>query len=226
MSGELEEDDFTAEGLKELVSDSADSLDAWFAERGVITERARLKAELATERAAREKAERELALSQSDSVMALAVMRDQLDEARHEFKNFHRNLCERFDYCHDEEDWRRDQVSLIEHIAARAEKAERERDALREALEAQNARKKFPILGSGGASIDRQLVADHGKQAQANHYQSVERLAERGGLSWCELYAVLHNRKWQKMDDNEAMIACRALEAKYLAALTPLGEKP
>lgn len=35
----------------------------------------------------------------------------------HEFKNFHRNLCERFDYCHDEKDWQRDQVSLIEHIA-------------------------------------------------------------------------------------------------------------
>lgn len=34
-----------------------------------------------------------------------------------QFKNFHRQLCERFGYCHDEEDWRRDQVSLIEHIA-------------------------------------------------------------------------------------------------------------
>jgi hypothetical protein len=34
-----------------------------------------------------------------------------------DFKNFHRALCERFDYCHDERDWKRDQVSLIEHIA-------------------------------------------------------------------------------------------------------------
>ncbi len=34
-----------------------------------------------------------------------------------EFKNFHRQLCERFGYTHDEKDWRRDQVSLIEHIA-------------------------------------------------------------------------------------------------------------
>lgn len=37
----------------------------------------------------------------------------------HEFKNFHRLLCERFDYPHDEIDWRRDQLSLIEWIANR-----------------------------------------------------------------------------------------------------------
>lgn len=35
------------------------------------------------------------------------------------FKNFHRLLCERFDYCHDEKDWQRDQLSLIEWIAKR-----------------------------------------------------------------------------------------------------------
>lgn len=33
------------------------------------------------------------------------------------FKNFHRALCARFKYSHDEKDWRRDQVSLEEHIA-------------------------------------------------------------------------------------------------------------
>lgn len=37
----------------------------------------------------------------------------------HAFKNFHRLLCERFGYTHDEKDWRRDQVSLIEWIAKR-----------------------------------------------------------------------------------------------------------
>lgn len=78
----------------------------------------------------------------------------------------------------------------------------------------------FPILGSQGQRIDYQLVADHGQQAQSNHYQTVKRLKERGGLSWCELYAVLHNRKYEKIDVNDAMIACRALEARYLAALS------
>jgi len=79
-------------------------------------------------------------------------------------------------------------------------------------------RAKFPILGSNGAKIDWQLVVDHGKQAQANHYQSVKGLASRGGLSWCELHAVLHNRPWQKMDGNTAIVECRALEARYLNA--------
>jgi hypothetical protein len=34
-----------------------------------------------------------------------------------DFKNFHRQLCERFGYVHDDKDWKRDQVSLIEWIA-------------------------------------------------------------------------------------------------------------
>ncbi len=38
-------------------------------------------------------------------------------EADSEFKNFHRLLCERFGYGHDPRNWRRDQLSLIEHIA-------------------------------------------------------------------------------------------------------------
>jgi hypothetical protein len=33
------------------------------------------------------------------------------------FKNFHRNLCERFGYVHDEKDWYRDLASLEEYIA-------------------------------------------------------------------------------------------------------------
>lgn len=37
-----------------------------------------------------------------------------------DFKSFHRSLCERFGYTHDEKDWKRDQVSLIEHIVTKA----------------------------------------------------------------------------------------------------------
>jgi len=44
-----------------------------------------------------------------------------LSEAK--FKNFHRLLCERFGYVHDDVDWKRDQLSLIEHIAAPSPKA-------------------------------------------------------------------------------------------------------
>lgn len=94
-------------------------------------------------------------------------------------------------------------------------KAQQPDDAMVERV----ARRKFPILGSRGASIDWQLVEDHGRQVMGNHRQTVARLAERGGLSWCELHAVLHNRKWQKMDENEAILACRAIEARHRAAL-------
>jgi hypothetical protein len=44
-----------------------------------------------------------------------------------DFKNFHRLLCERFGYPHDERDWKRDQVSLMEHIAALIPTPPRER---------------------------------------------------------------------------------------------------
>jgi hypothetical protein len=81
------------------------------------------------------------------------------------------------------------------------------------------ARKTFPLLGGGGVGIDWQLVQEHAGQARTNHGQTLEELARRGGLSWCELYAVLHDRRWQKMDSNDAMIACRSLEARYRAAL-------
>lgn len=41
-----------------------------------------------------------------------------------DFKNFHDNLCNRFDYPHDDAYWWRDQISLIEHIASRLQAAE------------------------------------------------------------------------------------------------------
>ena len=40
-----------------------------------------------------------------------------VEKERAEFKHFHRLLCERFGYAHDEIDWKLDQLSLIEHIA-------------------------------------------------------------------------------------------------------------
>ena len=48
------------------------------------------------------------------------------------------------------------------------------------------------------------VIAPHEAQAQNNHYQTLERLAERGGLSWCEMLAVLEDRKYQRMDTDEA----------------------
>ena len=47
-----------------------------------------------------------------------------VQDSDHEFKNFHRQLCERFSYTHDEVDWKRDQISLIEWIDKQKKSAE------------------------------------------------------------------------------------------------------
>ena len=62
------------------------------------------------------------------------------EKAEAEFKNFHRMLCERFGYSHDERHWKRDQVSLMEDIAtaltAERQRAEAQNAKLRRALDA------------------------------------------------------------------------------------------
>jgi hypothetical protein len=53
----------------------------------------------------------------------IRTLQTQLQDAKavdSDFKNFHRQLCDRFGYVHDERDWKRDQVSLTEWIAKRA----------------------------------------------------------------------------------------------------------
>lgn len=47
------------------------------------------------------------------------------------------------------------------------------------------------------------------RQAEANHYQSLERLAERGGMSWCEMAAIVLNKRWQKFPQAYAKAICR-----------------
>jgi len=42
------------------------------------------------------------------------------------------------------------------------------------------------------------MIAPHEKQAQRNHWQSLERLAQRGGLSACEALAILEDREWAR----------------------------
>ncbi len=70
---------------------------------------------------------------------------------------------------------------------------EQENEKLRDrvmALEKKNRR--FPI--QGGPSIPWKAIAPCEGQAKRNHSQSLERLAERGGLSAIEAFAVLESR--------------------------------
>ncbi|NTZ93922.1 hypothetical protein FCH79_01100 [Pseudomonas koreensis] len=61
---------------------------------------------------------------------------EQKKQAEAGFKNFHRSLCERFGYFHDEIDWQRDQVSLEEHIATQFSHVNAENAALRGQVQA------------------------------------------------------------------------------------------
>ena len=72
-----------------------------------------------------------------------------------------------------------------------------ESEAARAKLEEELARHKerrFPI--QGGPSIPWSMIAPYEDQAQRNHSQSLERLAERGGLSPGEALAVMECRSW------------------------------
>ena len=47
------------------------------------------------------------------------------------------------------------------------------------------------------ASIPWKLLAPHASQARRNHSQTLEELAQRGGLSACEAVAVIEGRGWR-----------------------------
>ena len=55
----------------------------------------------------------------------------------------------------------------------------------------------MPIMGSTLLSeIPFAILVPHAAQAKRNHHQSLERLAERDGLSPCEAVAILEDRAW------------------------------
>lgn len=82
---------------------------------------------------------------------------------------------------------------------------------------------RFPILrdSSGGGiicSIPWVMIAPHEAQASLNHGgQSLYRLAERGGLSACEVVAVLEDRAYTKMTITEAETRLRQIATAYYA---------
>ncbi len=66
--------------------------------------------------------------------------------------------------------------------------------------------RRFPVLGDHRwrhlnvpKSVPWSFVAPHEAQAQRNHGQSLERLAERGGLSPGEMVAVVEGKHWRDM---------------------------
>lgn len=74
--------------------------------------------------------------------------------------------------------------------------------------------RKFPIL-STSVDIPWIIMELHNKQAWANHGQSLERLAERGGLGWGEALAVLEDRKYKYVDEDAARIKVLEIVADF-----------
>ncbi len=60
------------------------------------------------------------------------------------------------------------------------------------------------------------FVEQHEQQALRNHSQTLHRLAERGGLSPCEMVAVVEDREWESMSDAAAIERLRDLLARHL----------
>ena len=60
-------------------------------------------------------------------------------------------------------------------------------------------RNLFPVYQMPGEPqeyIPYDLIAPHERQALQNHAQTLHRLAERGGLDWGEILAVITDRDW------------------------------
>lgn len=85
-----------------------------------------------------------------------------------------------------------------------------------------NQSNSFPIMYSykqrhlRPASLPWDMVAPHEKRARKNHGdQSLERLAQRGGLDPTEMLAVLEDRGWKKMDVETAATQLMGLLNEY-----------
>lgn len=67
----------------------------------------------------------------------------------------------------------------------------------------------MPVAGERGtvglrSSIPWAMIADHEHQAKLNHQQTLQRLAERGGLSANEAVCVLSDLPWEPIHHTRA----------------------
>lgn len=74
----------------------------------------------------------------------------------------------------------------------------------------------MPIMGSLLMSeIPWAMISPHERQAQINHGQSLERLAQRGGLGASEAIAIIEGRRWRDVKpcvENEVYLVNKVRE--------------
>jgi len=108
---------------------------------------------------------------------------------------------------------------IAQRVQEEIEQSERQAKALRQELDKLKAR-RFPGL-AGSPSVPWSIIAPWESTAQRNHSQSLERLAERGGLCATEMLHVLNGVRWgygeaesqkiQKLTPAEANAAVTAI---------------
>lgn len=85
---------------------------------------------------------------------------------------------------------------------------------------------RFPVLHDRRGKDDKTptdvpwaLVVAHERQAYRNHEQTVQRLAERGGLCPSEMVAVFEDRQWGPLPTRVALLLIDAKVAAYRLAV-------
>ena len=63
---------------------------------------------------------------------------------------------------------------------------------------------RFPVLDDERYSVPWESIAGFEAQAWRNHGQTLETLASRGGLSSCELVALITGGRWSPMPEHQA----------------------
>ena len=70
----------------------------------------------------------------------------------------------------------------------------------------------MPIMGGVLLkAIPWALISSHDEQAQTNHGQTLNRLAERGGLGPSEALAIIEDRRWEALPEPACERALMAL---------------
>ena len=79
-------------------------------------------------------------------------------------------------------------------------------------------RKNYPVIGTIPQEyVPWGMLAPHENRARLNHAQSLSRLAERGGLDWGEILAILEDRPWRTISfNNKAENRAKVME--YVSA--------
>ena len=103
-----------------------------------------------------------------------------------------------------------------------------------EVVGGEGTERAFPMLITGeerrrhaGVAFPRyvpwMLLAPHEEWARNNHSQTLERLAERGGLGPDEMMAILEHRRWRSMPMLDALAQVEAEVARYRLGVAGVG---